>query len=573
MKLLIPTLLLAAATLSSALPSCQYRSSALTPTSTTGLENNAECTVTSNSIGSNGFYVRDGKLYDDTNEQLIMRGMNLPFIWFRSHERMFADAKARGANTARLVLDSRARLPDVRRALKRTLENKMVAVLENHDTTGFGEKFGSKSLAEVVKWWISVKDALIGQERYVIINIGNEPVGNTNFESWTQMTLDAIREMRAAGFKHTLMIDGPNWGQDWSNTMSSNARRIFDSDPLKNIVFSVHAYGVYGQPSRIESYVNTYINAKVPIVIGEFGFYHSDGDVAEEAIFELANRKEVGWLAWSWSGNGGGVDYLDMVDAFENNKPTAWGQSVFDNFAGARESAIFGSQNRPAVPRNPNPVSLPLPIPQPVVKPPSKYTQTAVRLHISADATLPAQRTGFSYLSCKSGLLEGGLYLNFTYSLPNSPNPTVRYPPLRAFGLPQINVRWWFPLKDKPTGPPDLRILESWSIDVKKGYSEWAEFKLTEQGQFGGIYGIWGPCEGEPDGPVRGDRIKIEFEGVEDVEGPGLPNGFNGLPGVQGPIAGKVEIVNELPREIVFQKGVDDVEPGMRRRSVGAARA
>ncbi|KAJ3407905.1 hypothetical protein HDV05_005231 [Chytridiales sp. JEL 0842] len=568
-KLLLPTLLLAASTLTaSALPSCQYRSSALTPTSPTGLENGSPCTITDLSIGSGGFYIRDGKIYDDTNEPLIMRGLNIPFIWFRSHESMFAEAKARGANTARLVLDSRARLPDVRRALKRTLENKMVAVLENHDTTGFGEKVGSKPLSEVVKWWISMRDALVGQEKYVIINIGNEAVGNVNYTMWIDMTLDAIKEMRAAGFKHTLMLDGPNWAQDWTDTMVNNARRIFDSDPLRNVVFSVHMYGGFKTYDRVESYINRYVADKLPLVIGEFGFFHSDGEVAEQAIYELADKKQIGWLAWSWSGNGEGVDYLDVVNAFDNSKPTEWGQSVFDNFAGAREAAVFGSVDRPAVPANPNPQSLPIALPKTPENPPSKYNETVVRLHIAADTSAPGRSTGFSQLVCKDGLLEGGIYFNFTYSLPKSAHPQIRYPPLRAFGLPQLNVRWYFPLALLPTGPPDLRVFNSWNLDVIKGHSEWAHFRLQNEGQLAGVYGLWGPCEGEPNGPVEMGRIKIDFEKVEDVEGPGLPEGYNGLPAVLGPVAGNVEIVNEFPKEAVFVKGVDDVPPGLRRRSV-----
>ena len=58
------------------------------------------------------------------------------------------------------------------------------------------------TLDQAVDYWISIKSALAGQEDYVIINIGNEPYGNTNASAWTAATTNAIqRHARDAGFE------------------------------------------------------------------------------------------------------------------------------------------------------------------------------------------------------------------------------------------------------------------------------------------------------------------------------------------------------------------------------------
>jgi mannan endo-1,4-beta-mannosidase len=83
----------------------------------------------------------------------------------------------------------------------------------------------------------------------VIINIANEPFGNTTTANYLPDTIAAIQALRTAGLTHTIMIDGATWGQDWSNTMRTNAMQLWNADTRHNLVFSVHMYEVY-QSSR-----------------------------------------------------------------------------------------------------------------------------------------------------------------------------------------------------------------------------------------------------------------------------------------------------------------------------------
>lgn len=295
-----------------------------------------------------GFRVSGRNLLDGNGNNFIMRGVSHAYVWYPQHNHSFAAIKAAGANAVRVVLAGGGRWTKTTTAELATLiglckTNKLICVLENHDTTGYGEDGAAVSLATAVNYWKDVKSALDGHERYIIINIGNEPYGNSNTSAWVTDTKNAITAMRAAGFRHTLMVDAPNWGQDWSGTMKNNAASIFDTDPDKNVVFSVHMYGVYDTAAEVRDYIAAFVNANLPLVIGEFGFNHSDGNPDEDTIMSEAQAKGIGYLGWSWSGNGGGVEYLDMVTAFDASRPTSWGTRIIDGANGLRATSIEAS--------------------------------------------------------------------------------------------------------------------------------------------------------------------------------------------------------------------------------------
>ncbi|WP_237047791.1 cellulase family glycosylhydrolase [Lentzea guizhouensis] len=295
--------------------------------------------------------MKDGRLLDGHGSTFVMRGVNHPHSWFPNKtSQALKDIKATGANTARIVLSNGARFnrnttADVASVIKRCKANKLICVLEVHDTTGYGEQSGASSLTAAVNYWISIKSALAGQQRYVLLNIGNEPRGNNNPSAWVGETKSAIARMRKEGLTHTLVADGPNWGQDWSFVMRDNAKQIFNSDVRRNTVFSVHMYEVFGTADKVNNYLNRFAAARLPIVVGEFGHWHGNASVDEDAIFAASRRLGTGFLAWSWSGNGGGLDYLDLVRGFDAGKPTWWGQRTISGPNGikatSRQASVF----------------------------------------------------------------------------------------------------------------------------------------------------------------------------------------------------------------------------------------
>ncbi|MGB7539744.1 MAG: cellulase family glycosylhydrolase [Anaerolineales bacterium] len=297
-----------------------------------------------------GFHISGRNLLDANGNNFVMRGIAHAHTWYPTQTSSFANIKAKGANTVRVVLSggrwTANGASDVANVISLCKTNKLICVLEDHDTTGYGEDGAAYSLAQAVSYWQSIQSVLTGQEAYVIINLGNEPYGNNNAANWVNDTKNAIAAMRSAGFQHTLMVDAPNWGQDWQFVMRDNAASIFASDPARNTIFSIHMYGVFDTAAEIQSYVSTFVNAGLPLDIGEFGNMHSDGDPDEDTIMSQAQSNGIGYIGWSWSGNGGGVEYLDMVTNFDPNQVTAWGTRIISGANGiqqtSREASVYG---------------------------------------------------------------------------------------------------------------------------------------------------------------------------------------------------------------------------------------
>ncbi|MGP4112797.1 cellulase family glycosylhydrolase [Streptomyces sp. 4N509B] len=302
------------------------------------------------SAAATGIHISDGRVLEANGNDFVMRGVNHAHTWYTHQTQSFADIKEFGANTVRVVLGSGQRWgPDSPESVANVIElckaNRMICVLEVHDTTGYGEEATAASLDQAVDYWIGLKDVLVGQEDYVIINIGNEPWGNTNPEGWTEPTIAAIGKMRDAGFEHTIMIDAPNWGQDWQNVMRTNAQTVYEADPTGNLLFSIHMYSVYQDAATITSYLSSFVDAGLPIVIGEFGGPADQwGDPDEDSMMAAAEALDIGYLAWSWSGNTDPI--LDLVLNFDPTQITAWGERIFNGPNGiaqtAVEATIFG---------------------------------------------------------------------------------------------------------------------------------------------------------------------------------------------------------------------------------------
>jgi mannan endo-1,4-beta-mannosidase len=307
-----------------------------------------------------GFTVSGTRILDANGNAFVMRGVNHAHTWYPDRFSSLADIKALGANTVRVVLATGDRwtkndATDVARVIAECKRLRLICVLEAHDTTGYGEDAAATTLARAVDYWISVKSALDGQERYVILNIGNEPYGNTGASAWTAATTSAIGRLRSAGFAHAIMVDAPNWGQDWQFIMRDNAAAVFASDPQRNTIFSIHMYGVFDTAAEITDYLGRFQSAGLPIVVGEFGFNHSDGNPDEDTIMATAQSRGIGYIGWSWSGNGGGVEYLDLVTGFNPAALTSWGDRLFNGANGikatSREASVYsGSTPPPSTP-------------------------------------------------------------------------------------------------------------------------------------------------------------------------------------------------------------------------------
>lgn len=294
-----------------------------------------------------GFTVAGNQLLDGNGNPFILRGINHPHTWytFRTPQAV-VDMASVGANAVRVVLSNGQRwtrndVADVANLIQSLKDNRLIAVLEVHDVTGWGEDPAAAPLTTAVDYWIDIKDALIGQEDYVIINIGNEPFGNNVPPStWIDEHRNAIVRLRAAGLTHTLMVDAGNWGQDWQIIMLENADQVAAADINNNTMFSVHMYEVYDSEAQVEEYVTGFLGRyDFPLVVGEFGADHRGQPVDEDAILKVTNAYDVGYLGWSWSGNSGGAESLDIVFDFDVDRLSTWGDRLINGVDGIRATA------------------------------------------------------------------------------------------------------------------------------------------------------------------------------------------------------------------------------------------
>ncbi|WP_174880707.1 glycoside hydrolase family 5 protein [Metabacillus niabensis] len=288
------------------------------------------------------FYVSGNTLYDATGKPFVMRGVNHGHSWFKNDSATAIRAIASsGANTVRIVLSNgtqytRDDMNTVKNLITLAEQNKLIAVLEVHDATG---KDDFTSLNSAVDYWISIKDALIGKEDKVIINIANEWYGTWDGANWANGYKQAIPKLRNAGLKHTLIVDAAGWGQ-YPASIHNYGKDVFNSDPLKNTMFSIHMYEYAGADSAtVKANIDGVINQGLALIIGEFAHWHSNGNVDEQTILSYSQQRGVGWLAWSWKGNSSELSYLDMSNDWAGTSLTWWGDYIINDTYGLKATA------------------------------------------------------------------------------------------------------------------------------------------------------------------------------------------------------------------------------------------
>ncbi len=312
--------------------------------------------ATSGAMGAEqGFQVKGTQLIDSMNEVLVMRGVNIPHVWFPEHTKQSIESASRmGCNTVRIVLANggqweRVTPEELKQLLNWCERYGLIAVLEVHDATGYGDKTEAADPRTAIEFWLDpgIQKVLNHAEHAVIINIANEPFGNSASEQWLEFHLEAIKRLRDAGYKHTLMVDAAHWGQDWKKMTLDNGAAILESDPMKNVMFSVHMYEYYGTADVVQDYLHSSQERGLCMIVGEFGMEHFGKPVAAGAIMETCQQLGLGYLGWSWSGNGGGNPQLDLVIDFDPAQLSPWGEFLFNHpTAGikvtSRKTDVFG---------------------------------------------------------------------------------------------------------------------------------------------------------------------------------------------------------------------------------------
>ncbi len=290
-----------------------------------------------------GFKVSGTELLDAKGNPFIMRGINMAHKWFALQDKTSLEAiAATGANCVRIVCANGEQwTKDTAKGLTALIDTckslKMIAILEIHDATG---KNDLKALEKAVDYWLEVKDVFPGTEAYCIINIANEWPGNWDDKTWKTGYVEAVSRLRQAGIKNTLMIDTGGYGQN-GRCIEKAGKVVFAADPLQNTMFSVHMYGTAGKnENTIKSNLEYATKQGLCVCVGEFGYTHSDGDVDEAFLMSYCVENKIGYLGWSWKGNGGGVEYLDIAQNWDGSKLSEdWGEVLINGKNGIRETS------------------------------------------------------------------------------------------------------------------------------------------------------------------------------------------------------------------------------------------
>lgn len=278
--------------------------------------------VTVGASAADGFYTSGTKLMDANGNEFIMRGCNFSWAWQRGNEgTVIPAAKRIGCNAIRIQLSTgkkwqKCTKNNLERLIRLCEENKLIAVFNTHDETGSNDYADLESAAN---FWIEMKDVLNAHRKTVIVNISNEWFGSWNSSGWADGYKKIIPKLRNAGILNTFVVDCAGWGQ-YPRSIFDRGREVAATDTQNNIVFSMHFYqDAAGTDSQVRSNIDNALKVGVPILIGEFAYDHQGHSVAWQTILDYTKEKNVGYLVWSWTGNGGDTQSCDMFGGYDDS--------------------------------------------------------------------------------------------------------------------------------------------------------------------------------------------------------------------------------------------------------------
>jgi mannan endo-1,4-beta-mannosidase len=293
-----------------------------------------------------GFFVVNGKLYDAEGVEFRIRGVN------KTHYDVEWPGipKAR-ANTLRWVTPLWL-TPDVIAQLTRSMIAEgivpMPGVWYTEGTWDEANNVVCKEdlayLRAAVDLWVAQAGTFKPFERYILVNIASE-WGPGDSPVWRDAYIQAVADLRAAGYLGTLVIDAGGCGQDPANIVRYG-QEVFDSDPQRNIVFDAHVYGMWsirgGEPwqTDLTGGLDSLARTGLPILIGEFGPGRNIGPsptlITPGEIITACEARGFGWLAWAWDDPAYDVpdDWFAMSFTGDYNSSadlTTFGKEVVEN--------------------------------------------------------------------------------------------------------------------------------------------------------------------------------------------------------------------------------------------------
>lgn len=313
------------------------------------------------------FSVSGRKILDAGGNEFMMRGVNYSWCWQRGHEySVIPAAKRIGANIIRIQLGDgqqfyRPSASELEELIALCEQHRLVAMFNTHDETGSDNV---DDLRRAAAFWIDMKDVLNRHLSTVIVNISNEWYGSWgNADAWADGYKTVIPMMRQAGLRNMLVVDCAGYGQ-WPRSMFLKGDEVARADELHNTVLSMHLYqDAAGTDRDVRSHIDNAQSLSVPVIIGEFAYRHKGCDVAWQTILDYSLEKRMGWLGWSWTGNGGGAEECDMFASYDDSQYLPNGTCIVKGRGGIAETSeecLVFSEPLPG-PDGPDPEPIPGP--------------------------------------------------------------------------------------------------------------------------------------------------------------------------------------------------------------------
>ena len=295
-----------------------------------------------------GFHTSGTKLLDANGNEFIMRGVNYSWCWqYGNGDGNTADdvipaAKRIGANVIRIQLADggnrswkKPTAAELSNLIKLCEDNKLIAIFNTHDETGSDKV---SELERAANFWISYKDLLNAHRATVLINISNEWYGSWEADPWAAGYEKVIPMMRNAGIKNTLVVDCAGYGQYPASIPKAGAK-VLAADKDKNLIFSEHLYDCFPSASDVDKAIDAALTVGAPVIVGEFSYNHKGQSVAWQEILDHCQAKGLGYLGWSWTGNGGGTEACDMFGGYDESNMKENGKCIILGRNGIKQTS------------------------------------------------------------------------------------------------------------------------------------------------------------------------------------------------------------------------------------------
>jgi hypothetical protein len=262
-----------------------------------------------------GLFVLNGKLYDSKGVEFRIRGVNL--CHYDSTGYSGPGIARSGANTVRVGLY----LSSISTSTYVNTMETYISDSENVVATMFyvpgtrnvtsGDQ-STSDLSSVVQNWVTNFKYYSPMQQHLIIDIANE-WGPRDSATWESAYVSAIKSLRAVGYTAPIMIDSGGWGQDTGDLLTY-AQAVFNADPQKNVIFSLHVYSGLGNPwtpASLSAYAQQLKSlaesAGMVFVFGEFGpglnYGPSPTSLTPQQVIGAAEGAGIGWMGWAWDDN------------------------------------------------------------------------------------------------------------------------------------------------------------------------------------------------------------------------------------------------------------------------------